>query len=172
MENKNRRSTPLWNAYLPFVTFLPFPLSPLSLLSPLPSRRSAARPSKQPPTRPAAETARTRGGGHEAFGRSLHLLEREAGRELVFDDWDQPPAAAKDLELYFQHLEQTLTELNFLTADNPRQTMTRLRRLFNRVRLDQMELSILRGMLTGIQNFIYHSEKRLAKAQAGLTPKE
>lgn len=96
----------------------------------------------------------------------VHLLEREAGRELAFDDWDQPPAASKDLELYFQHLEQTLTELNFLTADNPRQTMTRLRRLFNRVRLDQMELSILRGMLTGIQNFIYHSQKRLAKAQA------
>ncbi|HMU67136.1 MAG TPA: tRNA (cytosine(32)/uridine(32)-2'-O)-methyltransferase TrmJ, partial [Cellvibrionaceae bacterium] len=76
----------------------------------------------------------------------------------------------KDLELYFQHLEQTLTELNFLTPDNPRQTMTRLRRLFNRVRLDQMELSILRGMLTGIQNFIYHSQKRLAKLQAGTKP--
>jgi tRNA (cytidine32/uridine32-2'-O)-methyltransferase len=102
-----------------------------------------------------------------AYELRMHWLEREAGRELVFDDWDQPPAAARDLELYFQHLEQTLTELNFLTPDNPRQTMTRLRRLFNRVRLDQMELSILRGMLTGIQNFIYHSQKRLAKAQAG-----
>ncbi|MEY4588028.1 MAG: hypothetical protein RL497_104 [Pseudomonadota bacterium] len=100
----------------------------------------------------------------------VHWLEREAGRELAFDDWDQPPAASKDLELYFQHLEQTLTELNFLTADNPRQTMTRLRRLFNRVRLDQMELSILRGMLTGIQNYIYHSQKRLDKANKAHNP--
>ncbi|MBT5686138.1 MAG: tRNA (cytosine(32)/uridine(32)-2'-O)-methyltransferase TrmJ, partial [Gammaproteobacteria bacterium] len=32
----------------------------------------------------------------------------------------------------------------------PRQLMTRLRRLFNRVRIDRMEINILRGFLTAI----------------------
>jgi tRNA (cytidine32/uridine32-2'-O)-methyltransferase len=30
--------------------------------------------------------------------------------------------------------------------------MTRLRRLYSRIRLDEMELSILRGVLTAIRN--------------------
>ena len=38
--------------------------------------------------------------------------------------------------------------------------MTRLRRLYNRIRLDEMELSILRGVLTSIQNFIYRNNGR------------
>lgn len=99
-----------------------------------------------------------------AYEIRVQYLEAQQQGPLHFDDWDQPPAAARDLDMYFAHLEQTLTELEFVTPDNPRQTMTRLRRLFNRVRLDQMELSILRGMLTAIQNYIYHSQQRLAKA--------
>jgi len=54
-----------------------------------------------------------------------------------------------------------LTGLGFLMADNPRQTVTRLRRLYNRVRLDQMELGILRGMLTSVQNHLFHSHNRV-----------
>lgn len=90
-------------------------------------------------------------------------LNAEAGKPIHFDDWDQPPATSKDLDCYYQHLEETLLELQFINPDNPRQTMTRLRRLFNRVRLDTMELSILRGMLTAIQNYIFYSKKRLEK---------
>ena len=85
-------------------------------------------------------------------------LEAEQGKELHFDDWDQPPAGQAALEHFYAHLQETLEKLKFLDAENPRQTITRMRRLFNRVRLDKMELSILRGMLTSIQNFIYHSE--------------
>lgn len=94
--------------------------------------------------------------------RMTHLNEA-AGKNVHFDDWDLPPAPAKDLEFYYQHLEETLVELQFLNPENPRQTMTRLRRLYNRVRLDQMELSILRGMLTAIQNYIFYSKKRMEK---------
>lgn len=80
---------------------------------------------------------------------------------LHFDDWDMPPANQQALEKYYEHLQQTLERLNFLQPDNPRQTMTRLRRLFNRIRMDEMELAILRGMLTAMQNYIYHNDKRL-----------
>ena len=57
-----------------------------------------------------------------------------------------------DLELYFEHLEQALVDIGFHDRANPRQTMTRLRRLYSRIRLDEMELSILRGVLTAIKN--------------------
>lgn len=93
--------------------------------------------------------------------RMSALAAEQGGAPVHFDDWDQPPAALQDVEMYFAHLEETLTRLGFLTADNPRQTMTRLRRLYNRVRLDQMELGILRGMLTSVQNHLFHSRNNI-----------
>ena len=69
--------------------------------------------------------------------------------------WDVPPAKASDLELYYEHLEQALVALGFHDRDNPRQTMARLRRLFNRIRPDRMELAIMRGVLTAVQNVVY-----------------
>ncbi|WGL18487.1 tRNA (cytosine(32)/uridine(32)-2'-O)-methyltransferase TrmJ [Microbulbifer bruguierae] len=85
----------------------------------------------------------------------MAALEAEKGAELNFTDWDRPPAKAADMELYFEHLQLALGELGFIDPDNPRQTVTRLRRLFSRVRPDDMELGILRGMLTAIQNHIH-----------------
>lgn len=95
----------------------------------------------------------------------MSALAPESGEPLKFDDWDVPPAKHEAVERYYEHLEQTLEKLRFLDPDNPRQTVTRLRRLFNRIRMDEMELSILRGMLTSIQNHMYHSEKQLASAK-------
>jgi tRNA (cytidine32/uridine32-2'-O)-methyltransferase len=82
----------------------------------------------------------------------MAAIEDEEGRLPDLNTWDIPPAKHDDLELYFQHLEQALVDIDFHDRDNPRQTMTRLRRLFGRIRLDEMELSILRGVLTAIQN--------------------
>lgn len=90
-------------------------------------------------------------------------LTLNEGKAPHFDDWDQPPADHKALEHYYEHLQQTLEKLGFLEPGNPRQTMTRLRRLYNRVRLDQMELSILRGVLTSIQNYIFHTDKKIKR---------
>ncbi len=61
------------------------------------------------------------------------------------------PASAAELEGLYGHLEQTLVELDFLAPDNPRQLMRRLRRLFNRSRLERMEVNILRGILSAAQ---------------------
>lgn len=83
--------------------------------------------------------------------RMASLVDEE-GKLPPLDSWDVPPAKAQDLEMYFQHLEQALVDIDFHDRDNPRQTMTRLRRLYGRIRLDEMELSILRGVLTAIQH--------------------
>ncbi|MDN6179464.1 MAG: tRNA (cytosine(32)/uridine(32)-2'-O)-methyltransferase TrmJ [Halomonas subglaciescola] len=53
-----------------------------------------------------------------------------------------------DLERYFIHLEQTLTAIGFHDPDKPRQLMARMRRLYLRARPQQIELNILRGILT------------------------
>jgi len=57
-------------------------------------------------------------------------------------------ATARQMEQFYQHLEQTLIDLEFLNPESPRQLMRRLRRLYNRARPDQNEVNILRGILT------------------------
>lgn len=58
--------------------------------------------------------------------------------------------SAEALERFYAHLEETLVTLKFLNPENPRQLMRKLRRLFNRVQLEQNEMNILRGILTAI----------------------
>lgn len=65
--------------------------------------------------------------------------------------WDENLATTREMSLFFEHLEQTLSQLEFYESDNPRQLLTRLRRLFMRARLDQMEVNILRGILRTVQ---------------------
>ena len=68
------------------------------------------------------------------------------------EDWDMAYAPSDALEYFFEHLEKTLIQVGFHDPENPRQLMTRLRRLFNRVRMDEMEVNILRGFLTAINH--------------------
>ena len=93
-------------------------------------------------------------------------LANETGELPPLENWDLPPAKKHDLDLYFEHLEQTLVDIGFYKRETPRQTMTRLRRLFGRIRLDEMELSILRGVLTGVQNAAYKL-RQLQQEQSG-----
>lgn len=78
-------------------------------------------------------------------------------------EWDIAPATAKELDYYIEHLEQTLVDIGFHKRDNPRQTMQRLRRLYSRIRPDQMELSMLHGMLTGTQQIVQKNRQLLDK---------
>jgi len=64
------------------------------------------------------------------------------------DQWDTPFATRDNMERFYTHLEDTLVDLEFLDPQAPRQLMSRMRRLYGRVRLDEMELNILRGILT------------------------
>jgi tRNA (cytidine32/uridine32-2'-O)-methyltransferase len=67
------------------------------------------------------------------------------------DEWDAPFSTVENMERYYAHLEETLVQIGFLDPAAPRQLMARLRRLYGRVRLDEMELNILRGILTETQ---------------------
>ena len=64
-------------------------------------------------------------------------------------DWE--PVDDEQMEMLFDHLEQTLLDIRFLNPKQPRRLMMRLRRLFNRARPDQNEINILRGILKASQ---------------------
>ena len=91
----------------------------------------------------------------------MELLKREAeGQqapvapvdEAIVEgvDWDVPKATGKQVEGFYSHLEKTMIDLNFHDPENPRLLMLRMRRLFGRIRPDQMEISVLRGFLAHI----------------------
>ncbi len=83
----------------------------------------------------------------------LRMLEVAADLPASAEaQWDAPLATAEDMERYFAHLERTLVAIGFLDPAAPRQLMTRLRRLYARIRPDSMELNILRGILTETGN--------------------
>ena len=62
-------------------------------------------------------------------------------------------ATSEQMELFYEHLFQVITEIGFLSQDHPRKMMRRLRRLFNRARLDVVELNIMRGILSTVQKW-------------------
>jgi tRNA (cytidine32/uridine32-2'-O)-methyltransferase len=65
-------------------------------------------------------------------------------------EYDAPLATSDELENFYTHLEQVLTDVAFLKPENPRYLMRRLRRLFIRAEVDKNEIGILRGMLSAI----------------------
>lgn len=78
----------------------------------------------------------------------------EEGRFEGMEEWDEPIASSSDMERFYEHLSETLIDLEFYDPENPRQLMTRLRRLFHRARMDQMEINIMRGILADMQKAI------------------
>lgn len=72
----------------------------------------------------------------------------------------QPPvdprpelATHEAFEGFMAHLEQAVTRSGFHDPANPRRLLPRLRRLFNRVRLEKEEVALLRGMLTTFETW-------------------
>ena len=64
---------------------------------------------------------------------------------------DVPFATGREMELLYEHFERVLEEIEFRDRTGGGQLMARIRRLFNRARLDQNEMNILRGILTAVQ---------------------
>lgn len=59
-------------------------------------------------------------------------------------------AQAGELEAFYQHLQKVLEDSGFLGQHNRDHMMTSLRQLFGRSRLEQRDISILRGILSAI----------------------
>ncbi|MCB1661470.1 MAG: tRNA (cytosine(32)/uridine(32)-2'-O)-methyltransferase TrmJ [Pseudomonadales bacterium] len=81
----------------------------------------------------------------------------ESGLKQAWDwgiEWDIEAASTEEIQRFFEHLEETLIGLKVINPKNPRQLMTRLKRLYIRSRPDQVEVNLLRGILTATQKLL------------------
>lgn len=62
-------------------------------------------------------------------------------------------ATAEELEHLLVHMKQVLEEIEFFDPKQPKLLMRRLRQLYSRARLTQVETNILRGILSATQKF-------------------
>jgi tRNA C32,U32 (ribose-2'-O)-methylase TrmJ len=58
---------------------------------------------------------------------------------------------AREVDGLIEHFERATAHSGFLDPKNPMLGMARLRRLFNRARVDRVEINILRGILNSIE---------------------
>jgi tRNA (cytidine32/uridine32-2'-O)-methyltransferase len=64
---------------------------------------------------------------------------------------DEPPADAMQMERFYEHLAQTLDDIDFHKGRSPTTIMLRLRKLFQRAQMDERELRMLHGILADAQ---------------------
>lgn len=76
--------------------------------------------------------------------QAVDPLEQQ-GMPITLVPWDEELVKGEDMTQFYEHCERTLIAVGFLDPANPRQIMTRLRRLFGRTRLDRPEYNLLRG---------------------------
>ncbi|NRA70208.1 MAG: tRNA (cytosine(32)/uridine(32)-2'-O)-methyltransferase TrmJ [Gammaproteobacteria bacterium] len=79
--------------------------------------------------------------------------------EEIIDSSEQYPTA-QQMHGFYEHLEQTLYQTDFIIKAHPGQIMNKLRRLFNRARPEETELNILRGILTATQRSIVNKSNK------------
>ncbi|CAK0758228.1 tRNA Cm32/Um32 methyltransferase [Gammaproteobacteria bacterium] len=80
----------------------------------------------------------------------MATLARE-GHASNQEETSRISAPVLEMERFYTHLEQTLSEIGFLDPARPRLLMRRLRRLFNRAQPDTVEVNFLRGILSAMQ---------------------
>ncbi|MDA9556913.1 tRNA (cytosine(32)/uridine(32)-2'-O)-methyltransferase TrmJ [Vibrio sp.] len=79
--------------------------------------------------------------------RMGHLLQEQA-KYTPNPEQDYPRHA--ELERFYEHLDSTLKQVEFISDAQPGKVLNKLRRLFSRARPEQQELNTLRGILTAI----------------------
>ena len=85
-----------------------------------------------------------------AYELRMKLLSPTAAVETSHDTL----ATADAVEQFYTHLREVLIDIDFLKPSNPRRLFQRVRRMFNRIQLESMEINILRGILTHVQSAI------------------
>lgn len=91
-----------------------------------------------------------------AYELRMRLLAPKAQVSLRQDE----EATADEIEQFYEHLKEVFIEIQFLKEANPRRLMQRVRRLFNRIQLEKMEVSILRGMLSQVQKSLAWAKQK------------
>lgn len=89
----------------------------------------------------------------QTLSYEIYKYSSESGqREIRSDSREQ--VSLQDMERFYEHLEQTYLSTGFINSKHPGEVVKRLRQLFARAQPDQMEMNILRGMLTSVDKIV------------------
>ena len=77
----------------------------------------------------------------------LFVASGQKNESSIGDKAELSQASTHQMELFYEHLQQTLLDIGFLRPEKSSSMMRRLRRIYNRILLDNKELDILRGIL-------------------------
>ena len=69
----------------------------------------------------------------------------------IIDETSRVLPSISQRENFYETLEQVLNDTGFVRQQHPGQLMEKLRRLFSRAEMDEVELNIMRGALAAIQ---------------------
>jgi tRNA/rRNA methyltransferase len=78
-------------------------------------------------------------------------LRMAAGLTEGYSPTEYPLAKQEEIERMFAHMERALTVSGFFNPDNPKRLFPRLRRLFNRTKLEREEVDIFRGIFRTLE---------------------
>ncbi|WP_337842964.1 tRNA (cytosine(32)/uridine(32)-2'-O)-methyltransferase TrmJ [Rheinheimera sp.] len=87
-----------------------------------------------------------------SYEMRMALLAQQPAQDQASEEKTSYPTS-EQLEGFYQHLQTTLDQTGFIIRAHPGHIMIKLRRLFTRARPDEIELNILRGILTSVQRF-------------------
>jgi len=80
------------------------------------------------------------------------LIDRTIGSETKDNQhWDVPSAEANHVNRLIEHFTDVAEKLEVFNKGNPRQIGARIKRLFTRVGLDEMEVNFMRGFLAAVE---------------------
>ncbi|MBF7683133.1 RNA methyltransferase [Acinetobacter sp. B5B] len=80
--------------------------------------------------------------------------------------WDEPLVTHQQMQAFYPHMEQMLTDIEFLDPEHPRLLPTRLKRLFGRIQLDRLEYNLLRGVFSRVQALSHGTWKKSEQPQS------
>lgn len=98
---------------------------------------------------------------------SLALTSKQASdpqaaphMQVSATEWDAPISTKEEMDLFLEHFKQTLLDIRFYDPATPRQILTRLRRLYTRTRLDRLEMNLMRGVLSRVQQLAVEADAK------------
>lgn len=82
---------------------------------------------------------------------AYEILKASLDPDFTVEEWDRPLAKSSDVVLMLQHWERVCDRTGFFTEGGSRHAMSRFRRMFNRLELDETEVKLVRGVLSHIE---------------------
>ncbi len=93
-------------------------------------------------------------GGQRAEQQNVDDSPNESQGNAVEPTSLEAVAAQRELEHFYEHLTDVMSQVDFFNKDNPRLLDGRLRRLFNRSGMLKTEVQLLRGFFSAIEKKI------------------